>query len=80
MDQSGSQELVNLRKALSRLNCGYKTLSAEELASQYPMFTFPSHFIGVLDSEGGILASDKAVEALQVWFTLLQLDLASLDN
>ena len=66
MAPTDSLKTRNVQSALSRLNASFDTLPPEQLASRFPMLTLPPSECGVYDPEGGVLAADKALAALQV--------------
>lgn len=60
--------LTTVASAMSRHGMGFQSISARELQREYPMLNYPPSYAALLDPEGGILFSDKAVAAFQTVF------------
>ena len=54
------------RKSLQDTKAPHEWLSYRQLRMRYPQFQLPPNFVGLLDSSGGVLKAERALQALQV--------------
>ena len=54
------------RKSLQDSKAPHEWLSYRQLRMRYPQFQLPPNFVGLLDSSGGVLKAERALQALQV--------------
>ncbi|ELT87604.1 hypothetical protein CAPTEDRAFT_226581 [Capitella teleta] len=64
----GRNPIVN---SLKNIGSKYRELTAEQMASEYPMLNFPAEYSGVYDYDGGVINADKALAAYQREFVKL---------
>jgi monomeric sarcosine oxidase len=56
--------LRDCRAALSALGFAFRILSDRDLASAYPQFHFPAHWLGLVQDDTGMLAATRCVQTL----------------
>ena len=56
--------LVDTRKALQANDFQYRHLDSNELATEFPQFTLPKHWVGLYQADAGRLDANRCVRAL----------------
>nr|KAG5703247.1 hypothetical protein BaRGS_034158 [Batillaria attramentaria] len=60
--------MSSLLASIKRHNVDHTVLQPADVRRDYPMFTYPDNYGGVMDKNGGILLADRAVAAFQSVF------------